>query len=67
MPAAVLSQTIANYNELAQSGQQDAMGKPKRFFNVLDKGPYYALDCSADTLSVPDPEPGWSKSEPADR
>lgn len=52
MPVAALSQTVANYNALAQSGQQDAMGKPKQFFSALNEGPYYALDCSSDALMM---------------
>ena len=50
MPADALSQTVADYNKLAGSAEPDALGKPKKFFTALGSGPYYALDCSADSL-----------------
>lgn len=52
MPAAALSQTVAHYNELAQSRQQDAMGKPKQFFSTLNEGPFCARDCSSGALMM---------------
>jgi 3-oxo-5alpha-steroid 4-dehydrogenase len=50
MPAEVLSQTVADYNKLSGDGAVDAMGKPAEFCSALGEGPYYALDCSADSL-----------------
>jgi 3-oxo-5alpha-steroid 4-dehydrogenase len=52
MPADVLSQTIAEYNQLAGAGEQDPMGKPAEYCSAIEGGPYYALDCSADSLMM---------------
>ncbi len=50
MPALALSRTIEDYNRLAESGEADSLGKPQEFFTPLGEGPYYALNCSADSL-----------------
>jgi 3-oxo-5alpha-steroid 4-dehydrogenase len=50
MPALALTRTIEDYNRQARSGEVDGLGKPQEFFKPLGEGPYYALDCSADSL-----------------
>jgi len=50
MPALALSHTIENYNRQAGSGEADSLGKPEEFFKPQGEGPYYALNCSADSL-----------------
>jgi 3-oxo-5alpha-steroid 4-dehydrogenase len=50
MPALNLTRTIEDYNRQARSGEADGLGKPEEFFRPLGEGPYYALDCSADSL-----------------
>lgn len=50
MPAEALARTVADYNRLAVPGAVDAMGKPAQYCAALGEGPYYALDCSADSL-----------------
>jgi 3-oxo-5alpha-steroid 4-dehydrogenase len=50
MPAEVLARTVFDYNTLALEGAPDAMGKPAKYCTALGEGPYYALDCSADSL-----------------
>lgn len=52
MPAGVLEQTVAEYNHLSRAEQPDPMGKPLEFCNAIESGPYYALDCSADSLMM---------------
>lgn len=52
MPAEVLNETVAEYNKLALHGARDAMGKPAKYCAALGDGPYYALDCSADSLMM---------------
>jgi 3-oxo-5alpha-steroid 4-dehydrogenase len=52
MPAEALARTVGDYNNLALAGGRDAMGKPAEFCTALGEGPYYALDCSADSLMM---------------
>jgi 3-oxo-5alpha-steroid 4-dehydrogenase len=52
MPAGVLARTVAEYNTLAVQGAVDTMGKPAEYCTALGEGPYYALDCSADSLMM---------------
>ena len=44
-----LSRTIEAYNADARAGRPDAMGKDADHVHPLEKGPYYALDCSLRT------------------
>jgi len=50
MPALALSHAIGDYNRQAGSGETDSLGKPEEFFKPLGVGPYYALNCSTDSL-----------------
>jgi len=52
MPADALAQTVFDYSKLAQEGMQDALGKPATYCTAFGDGPYYALDCSADSLMM---------------
>jgi 3-oxo-5alpha-steroid 4-dehydrogenase len=52
IPAGTLTNTVAEYNTLALQGTRDAMGKPAEYCTALGDGPYYALDCSADSLMM---------------
>ena len=52
IPAGILTKTVAEYNTLALQGARDAMGKPTEYCTALGDGPYYALDCSADSLMM---------------
>ena len=52
IPVGVLNRTVAQYNTLALQGARDPMGKPKEYCSALGEGPYYALDCSVDSLMV---------------
>lgn len=48
MPAETLQKTIDTYNTLSRSSEDDPMGKPSDYHAVLEKGPWYALDCRVD-------------------
>jgi 3-oxo-5alpha-steroid 4-dehydrogenase len=52
MPAETLTRTVAEYNTLALQGTVDIMGKPAEYCTALAEGPYYALDCSVDSLMM---------------
>lgn len=52
IPAEALARTVAEYNTLALQGAVDTMGKPAEYCTALGEGPYYALDCSADSLML---------------
>jgi 3-oxo-5alpha-steroid 4-dehydrogenase len=46
MPHRGLERTLADYNARARAGSADTMGKSKEHFVPLDRGPFYAVDCS---------------------
>ncbi len=46
--ADALRETVDTYNQLSRDGQSDPMGKPADYHSVLDRGPWYALDCRVD-------------------
>jgi 3-oxo-5alpha-steroid 4-dehydrogenase len=52
IPAEALSRTVTEYNTLALQGAEDALGKPAKYCTALGDGPYYALDCSGDSLMM---------------
>ena len=52
MPAMALRRTVEAYNHQATSGAADTLGKPAEFFTPLGRGPYYALNCCADSLQA---------------
>ncbi|KAA1194197.1 FAD-binding protein [Pseudohalioglobus sediminis] len=45
MPAETLAQTVQEYNALSHEGTADPLGKPADHLAVLQRGPWYALDC----------------------
>lgn len=46
MPHQSLQRTIGDYNARAAAGAPDELGKSKDHFIALDRGPYYAVNCS---------------------
>lgn len=46
MPHRSLERTLADYNARAHAGTPDPLGKSKEHFAALDRGPFYAVDCS---------------------
>jgi 3-oxo-5alpha-steroid 4-dehydrogenase len=48
IPAAALADTVEQYNALARDGAEDPLGKPGDYLQVLETGPWYALDCRVD-------------------
>jgi 3-oxo-5alpha-steroid 4-dehydrogenase len=44
-PAETLADTVEAYNALSREGSADPMGKPADYLSVLERGPWYALDC----------------------
>ena len=50
VPAAELAASVAAYNQRIASGQADPLGKPAEFLAQLGTGPWYALDCTVDSL-----------------
>ncbi|NRB38296.1 MAG: FAD-binding protein [Pseudomonadales bacterium] len=50
-----LHRTFTEYNRVAASDEEDAMGKPKAYMPELGEGPYYAVDASYDYFFVPCP------------
>lgn len=48
-----LSETINDYNQIANSDQPDPKGKPKDYMPALGAGPYYAINASYDYNFVP--------------
>jgi len=46
MPHRSLERTLADYNARAHAGAPDPMGKSKEHFVPLDRGPFYAVNCS---------------------
>jgi 3-oxo-5alpha-steroid 4-dehydrogenase len=48
IPTESLAATVEAYNTLAASGGPDPLGKPGDYLQVLDAGPWYALDCRVD-------------------
>ncbi len=55
IPADVLAQEIAAYNQAALGQQADAFGKEDKDLMDLSKGPYYAMDISLDAKLFPCP------------
>ncbi len=53
MPETKLKATIENYNLAATGQQADPLGKADDFLEPLNSGPYYALDVSLDSLTLP--------------
>lgn len=39
-----LKETVANYNELCENGEDTEFGKPSRLLTALETGPYYAAE-----------------------
>lgn len=54
VPAAALRQTVDTYNAGAASSS-DALGKSQNMLAVLNEGPYFALNISADSKTFPCP------------
>lgn len=54
IPAAELTQTVAEYNAGAASGR-DAMGKAAEALSPIEKPPFYAINCAIDTIKFPTP------------
>lgn len=50
IPPEVLTQTVLEYSKRAAEGAPDMLGKPAAYCTPFGDGPYYALDCSADSL-----------------
>ncbi|MEM8593563.1 MAG: FAD-binding protein [Pseudomonadota bacterium] len=55
VPADQLEATVQQYNEAILNGTEDAMGKSKEFTQLIDNGPYYALNVSIDSQFFPLP------------
>ncbi len=55
IPADVLAQEIAAYNQAALGQQADAFGKEDKDLMDLSEGPYYAMDISLDAKLFPCP------------
>ncbi|MEH6581425.1 MAG: FAD-binding protein [Halioglobus sp.] len=45
IPASALQETLRQYNSDAKSGKDDPLGKPASHRQLLEEGPWYALDC----------------------
>lgn len=50
-----LQNTINEYNAIANSDQEDPLGKPKSHMPTIGHGPYYAINASYDYFFVPCP------------
>ena len=50
-----LQETINSYNQLANSEEQDPLGKPKEFVSHLGQAPYYAINVEYHSTVVPCP------------
>lgn len=56
IPADVFTATVADYNHMAESDNEDPLGKPKNFVTPIDgSGPFYAINASYDYFYVPCP------------
>ena len=55
MPRGQRARTVAAYNERAEAGVPDALGKSKDRYQPLTRPPYYAVDCSIANFWFPTP------------
>ncbi|TNF36630.1 MAG: FAD-binding protein [Gammaproteobacteria bacterium] len=54
LPVDAVLQSVAEYNTLAME-KHDPMGKTAEFLEPITEGPFYALNCSFDSMIVPCP------------
>jgi len=55
LPTARLQQTIAAYNQSITAQQSDEFYKPDSYRQIIDQGPFYAIDVTIDAKGFPCP------------